>query len=158
MVVDFAVHQPDREDGGIPNPHFHVLCPIRPIEQNGKWGCSSTEFTSWTRTATVSGTQMETLCLTPFPLPTGAFPKRWNTGGRHGRSYAMPSLRKRSLTFVSTTEAMSCLLYTSNMAVVGGKVSVANPNPNVEKMLHMGGLDKYISILKKEDSFKGGMR
>ena len=26
------------EDGGIPNPHFHVLCPIRPIEQNGKWG------------------------------------------------------------------------------------------------------------------------
>ena len=38
MVVDFAVHQPDREDGGIPNPHFHVLCPIRPIEKNGKWG------------------------------------------------------------------------------------------------------------------------
>lgn len=38
MVVDFAVHQPDREDGGIPNPHFHVLCLIRPIEQNGKWG------------------------------------------------------------------------------------------------------------------------
>ena len=24
--------------GGIPNPHFHVLCPIRPIEQDGKWG------------------------------------------------------------------------------------------------------------------------
>lgn len=19
-------------------PHFHVLCPIRPIEQDGKWG------------------------------------------------------------------------------------------------------------------------
>ena len=38
MVVDFAVHQPDWEDGGIPNPHFHVLCPIRPIEQDGKWG------------------------------------------------------------------------------------------------------------------------
>ena len=38
MVADFSVHQPDREDGGIPNPHFHVLCPIRPIEQNGKWG------------------------------------------------------------------------------------------------------------------------
>ena len=39
MVVDFAVHQPDREDGGISNPHFHVLCPIRPIEPDGKWGC-----------------------------------------------------------------------------------------------------------------------
>ena len=38
MVVDFAVHQPDKVDGGISNPHFHVMCPIRPIEPNGKWG------------------------------------------------------------------------------------------------------------------------
>lgn len=37
MVVDFAVHQPDRKDG-IPNPHIHVLCPIRPIEPDGAWG------------------------------------------------------------------------------------------------------------------------
>ena len=33
-----AIHEPDREEGGIPNPHFHFMCPIRPIEQNGKWG------------------------------------------------------------------------------------------------------------------------
>ena len=38
MVVDFSIHQPDKEDGGISNPHFHVMCPIRPIEPNGKWG------------------------------------------------------------------------------------------------------------------------
>ena len=38
MIVDFAVHQSDKEDGGIQNPHFHILCPIRPIEENGKWG------------------------------------------------------------------------------------------------------------------------
>ena len=38
MVVDFAVHSPDKENGGIQNPHFHVMCPIRPIEPNGKWG------------------------------------------------------------------------------------------------------------------------
>ena len=38
MVVDFAIHQPDKEDGGISNPHFHVMCPIRPIALNGKWG------------------------------------------------------------------------------------------------------------------------
>ena len=38
MVVDFAVHQPDKEDGGISNPHFHVMCPIRPMEPNGRWG------------------------------------------------------------------------------------------------------------------------
>ena len=38
MLVDFAVHSPDKEDHGIQNPHFHVMCPIRPIEPNGKWG------------------------------------------------------------------------------------------------------------------------
>ena len=38
LLYTSAVHQPDREDGGIPNPHFHVLCPIRPIKQDGKWG------------------------------------------------------------------------------------------------------------------------
>lgn len=38
MVVDFAVHQSDKEGGGIQNPHFHVMCPIRPILPNGKWG------------------------------------------------------------------------------------------------------------------------
>ena len=39
MVVDFAIHVPDTEPGGISNPHFHVMSPIRPIEENGKWGC-----------------------------------------------------------------------------------------------------------------------
>ena len=41
MIADFAIHQPDKEDGGILNPHFHILCPIRPIEENGKWGCNT---------------------------------------------------------------------------------------------------------------------
>ena len=39
MVVDFAIHVPDTDPGGISNPHFHVMAPIRPIEENGKWGC-----------------------------------------------------------------------------------------------------------------------
>ena len=38
MVVDFSVHSPDKEDGCISNPHFHVMCPIRPIESDGSWG------------------------------------------------------------------------------------------------------------------------
>ena len=38
MIADFAIHQPDKKDGGIPNPHFHILCPIRPIETDGSWG------------------------------------------------------------------------------------------------------------------------
>ena len=37
MVVDFAVHQPDREDGGIPNPHFHVLCLSLGDEKGFEW-------------------------------------------------------------------------------------------------------------------------
>ena len=35
MTVDFAVHLPDPEEGGIPNPHFHVMCPIRPLKEDG---------------------------------------------------------------------------------------------------------------------------
>ena len=38
MVTDFAVHQPYKEDGGISNPHFHVMCPIRPLDEHGRWG------------------------------------------------------------------------------------------------------------------------
>lgn len=38
MIADFAVHQPDKKDGGIANPHFHVLCPIRPLNIDGTWG------------------------------------------------------------------------------------------------------------------------
>ena len=38
MIVDFAIHQPDKGDGGISNPHFHVMCPIRPLEPDGSWG------------------------------------------------------------------------------------------------------------------------
>lgn len=37
MIVDFAVHQPDK-NGGISNPHFHVMCPIRPLNPDGTWG------------------------------------------------------------------------------------------------------------------------
>ena len=37
MIADFAIHQPDKEDG-IPNPHFHILCPIRPLDPDGTWG------------------------------------------------------------------------------------------------------------------------
>ncbi len=38
MVVDFAIHVPETKPGGISNPHFHVMSPIRPIDPDGKWG------------------------------------------------------------------------------------------------------------------------
>ena len=36
MIADFAIHSP--KTNGIANPHVHVMCPIRPIEENGEWG------------------------------------------------------------------------------------------------------------------------
>ena len=37
MIVDFAVHSPDKEDDDSFNPP-RMMCPIRPIEPDGKWG------------------------------------------------------------------------------------------------------------------------
>ena len=91
MTVDFAVHQPDKEDGGIQNPHFHVMCPIRPIEPDGRWATNSGGNMCWTSMATASGTRLATMCSTPYPPPTGAARKRWSHGGRHRRSCPSPS-------------------------------------------------------------------
>jgi hypothetical protein len=38
MIADLAFHDPDRGENGIQNPHFHVLCPIRPLNADGSWG------------------------------------------------------------------------------------------------------------------------
>ena len=31
MIADLAFHSPEKEDGGIPNPHFHVMTTMRPL-------------------------------------------------------------------------------------------------------------------------------
>ena len=36
MIADLAVHEPDKENG-IPNPHFHVLTTMRPLNPDGSW-------------------------------------------------------------------------------------------------------------------------
>ena len=36
MIVDFAIHDPERN--GAQNPHFHVMAPIRHLNQDGTWG------------------------------------------------------------------------------------------------------------------------
>ena len=38
MICDVAIHDPDKGEGGIPNPHVHVLAPIRPVNKDGEWG------------------------------------------------------------------------------------------------------------------------
>lgn len=37
MIVDLCIHSPDK-NGGIQNPHFHILCPMRPMKDNGERG------------------------------------------------------------------------------------------------------------------------
>ena len=37
MIVDYAIHNPVRKDD-IPNPHVHMLIPIRPLNKDGTWG------------------------------------------------------------------------------------------------------------------------
>ena len=38
LICDYAVHDPERGPGGTPNPHMHVLIPMRAIEPNGLFG------------------------------------------------------------------------------------------------------------------------
>ncbi len=38
MIADLAIHLPEKEEGGIPNPHFHVMVPMRPLNPDGTWG------------------------------------------------------------------------------------------------------------------------
>ena len=38
MIVDYAIHEKDASENGIENPHFHVMCPIRPLNPDGSWG------------------------------------------------------------------------------------------------------------------------
>lgn len=95
MIADFAVHQPDKEEGGIPNPHFHVLVPIRPLNADGTWGQSSTEFIIWTKMETESKTKTESGCLMQSRPQTGADRKRWICGVKPGRIWLMPYLKKK---------------------------------------------------------------
>lgn len=36
MIADYAIHDPEKN--GNPNPHFHVMCPVRPLKEDGTWG------------------------------------------------------------------------------------------------------------------------
>lgn len=38
MISDMAIHKPGKSPGDIPNPHVHVLVPMRPLNEDGTWG------------------------------------------------------------------------------------------------------------------------
>ena len=37
MICDWSFHYPEENDSR-PNPHIHLLCPIRPMNKDGTWG------------------------------------------------------------------------------------------------------------------------
>lgn len=38
MIADFCVHNPKKKEGEEPNPHMHIMVPIRPLNPDGTWG------------------------------------------------------------------------------------------------------------------------
>lgn len=38
MICDVAIHEPGKDPDDIPNPHVHVLVPMRPLNDDGTWG------------------------------------------------------------------------------------------------------------------------
>ena len=82
MIADFAIHEKDAGENGNPNPHFHVMCPIRPLNPDGS------------SMVTASRTAKAIMNSMPSPRLIGAVPKGWRHGERHGQIAAMRSLKK----------------------------------------------------------------
>ena len=38
MIADLAIHDPKKGKDKIPNPHMHIMVPIRPLQEDGTWG------------------------------------------------------------------------------------------------------------------------
>lgn len=90
MIADFAVHQPDKA-GGIETPHFHVLCPIRPLDPDGTWGAKQ-------RRVYREDGKFDAVSTTDWGKPETL--EEWRG---HGQSCATRSLRKRNWSAASTT-------------------------------------------------------
>ena len=107
MTVDVSFHEKEHEDGGTPNPHFHFLCPIRPIEQDGTWGLKQRRVYALDEDGNRIRDQNGEFVFNAVPTTDWGSPETLETGGRHGRRCATPSLQRKGLMFASTTEAMS---------------------------------------------------
>lgn len=106
MIADLAFHSPEKEDGGIPNPHFHVMTTMRPLNPDGTWGKNSGGNIFLMKMETESGIKTAIICLTLSIQQTGMSRKRWNTGGSSGRLPLIQNLRKKGWMCVSTTVPM----------------------------------------------------
>ena len=44
MIADLAIHDPKKAKDKIPNPHMHIMVPIRPLQEDGTWGQKQKKF------------------------------------------------------------------------------------------------------------------
>ena len=107
MVVDFAVHSPDKEDVGIFNPHFHVMCPIRPLDEHGRWGNKQRREYVLDEHGERIRDEAGNYVFNAVPTPIGAVLKPWSIGGRRGLICATRSFRRKIWIAGSTTAAMN---------------------------------------------------
>lgn len=95
MIADFAIHQPDKENGGIPNTHFHVLCPIRPLNADGKWGYKQRRVYRLDEDGNrIVGEDGKAL-FDAVPTTDWGSPETLEHCGRLRQAWSTPSLRKK---------------------------------------------------------------
>ena len=105
MIADLAIHKPDRDEGGIPNPHFHVLVPIRPLNADGTWGAKQRREYHLDENGNrirkmVSGSSM-------LSRPQiGEDRKRWICGVKPGQIWSMINSEKKVWSVASTIALM----------------------------------------------------
>ena len=105
MICDLAVHQPDRGDGGIPNPHFHVLVPIRPLNADGTWGAKQHRVYHLDKDGNRIKKEDGSWAFDAVPTTIGASRKRWTYGVKPGQIWSMPDWKKKGWTAVSTSRS-----------------------------------------------------
>ena len=64
MIADLAFHSPEKEDGGIPNPHFHVMTTMRPLNRMAHGDKNSVGNIFLMKMETESGIKTAIICLT----------------------------------------------------------------------------------------------
>ena len=85
---------------------FTSCVPFAPLSRAANGATNSSGNICWTSMGIASGTKQETMCSTLCRPPTGAVPKPWSIGGKHGLICAIRSLRRKVWIAGSTTAAM----------------------------------------------------
>ena len=96
MVVDFAVHQPDKETAAFPTHIFTSCVPSVPSNQTADGAISNGGNMCWTSMGNAFWTRRAIMYSTPSPQRTGVNRRRWKCGGRRGLTCATPSLPKKA--------------------------------------------------------------